>query len=150
MPDAAFHGQAVDRAAGRAAQTLLILATSTSLMSVLQRGDRLGASTRVGRPFRLGVEWGAMIGGGSKPQPGEVVALFLSSKRKWAAAVVTDVVRGRPGSWLVRKPVALGRRAGRVPAAVDGGVSPPPANNPITHRPHTRGDAHAGAGPLAS
>ena len=57
MPDAAFHGQAVDRAAGRAAQTLLILATSTSLMSVLQRGDRLGAQRTLGCSPRSSATW---------------------------------------------------------------------------------------------
>ena len=59
---------------------------------------------RVGRPRRLAEdEWGALVSGGSRPRRGEVVRLFLRSKLKWCDVVVTDVVGGRPGCWLVRK-----------------------------------------------
>ena len=66
---------------------------------------RLGIrrSARIGKPRRLGAGWGALVSGVSRPRFGEEAWLFLSSTGAWSPVVVTDVVGGRPGWWLVRK-----------------------------------------------
>ena len=76
---------------------------SEAVANALLRRLGFRSDVRVGRPRRLGDDWAALVSGGSRPQPGEVVWLFLHSRRKWADVVVTDVVAGRPGCWLVRK-----------------------------------------------
>ena len=57
---------------------------------------------RIGRARRVGNAWGAVVGGVSRPLPGEVVALLLRCSGKWRDYVVTDVVDGRRGAWQVR------------------------------------------------
>ena len=80
---------------------------SEAVARALLRRAGIRGDLRVGRPRRLDKldkdEWGALVDGGSRPRPGEVVWLVLHSKNKLAAVVVTDVVGGRPGCWLIRK-----------------------------------------------
>ena len=57
---------------------------------------------RVGRARRVGMAWGAIVSGGSRPVVGEVVAILLRCSGQWRNYVVTGVVDGRPGSWQVR------------------------------------------------
>ena len=78
---------------------------SDAVARALLRRAGIWRDLRVGRPRRFDKkdEWGALVGGGSRPRPGEVVWLVLHSKNKLAPAVVTAVVSGRPGCWLIRK-----------------------------------------------
>ena len=76
---------------------------SEALAAALLRRLGIRRSARVGKPRRLSGGWGALVGGGSRPRPGEEAWLFLYSKRTWSPVVVIDVVGGRPGCWLVRK-----------------------------------------------
>ena len=56
---------------------------------------------RVGRARRVGMTWGAVVSGGSRPVVGEVVAILLRCSGEWRNYVVIGVVDGRPGSWQV-------------------------------------------------
>lgn len=80
---------------------------SEAVSNAVLRRAGIESGMRAGRPVMLADdEWGALVSGGSPPRPGEVVWLFLCSKRKWTPVVVTAVVASRssrPGHWLVRK-----------------------------------------------
>ena len=76
---------------------------SDAVADAIRRRYGIPSDVRIGRPRRLGDDWAALVIGGSRPRPGEVVWLFLRSMRKGVYGVVTDVVSGRPGCWLVRK-----------------------------------------------
>ena len=58
---------------------------------------------RVGRAVRCEGRWAALVTGGARPRIGEVFRLFMHSRREWRDVVVTEVLDGRPGRWLVRK-----------------------------------------------
>ena len=78
---------------------------------------------RVGRARPLGSGWGAVVSGESRPIIGETVALLLRCSGEWRDYMVTGVVDGRPGSWLVRtrplgkrdevRPMCISRRVDR-------------------------------------
>ena len=58
----------------------------------------------VGRPRRLDDDkWGALIFSIRQPNIGNTVMLYLKSKHTWKRAVVTAVIEGQPGNWLIRQ-----------------------------------------------
>lgn len=58
----------------------------------------------VGRPRRLDDDkWGALVFSIRRPNIGDTVMLYLKSKRTWKRAVVTAIIEGQPGNWLVRQ-----------------------------------------------
>ena len=89
------------RAGGSPEEFREIVSEALAARLLRKLGIRNGG--RVGKPRRLGDGWGALVGGGSRPRPGEEAWLFLYSTRTWSPVVVIDVVGGRPGCWLVRK-----------------------------------------------
>ncbi len=58
---------------------------------------------RAGWPVWVKHRWAALVTGRTRPRVGEVFSLYLRSRREWRDVVVTDVVDGQPGCWLVRK-----------------------------------------------
>ena len=62
-----------------------------------------GSPMRVGWAVRVKGRWAAFVTGESRPRIGEVFELFKHSMNQWQIVVVTEVLDGQPGCWLVRK-----------------------------------------------
>ena len=86
----------------------LLLELFPALLARLLECPEPSERRRIGRARPLPRGWGAVVNGESRLRVGEAIAILLRCSGERQTSVVTDVIDGRPGSWLVRT-----RRLGR-------------------------------------